>query len=200
MESPFASLQDLQRPDAARALSRKLGTDERATGDAIAAALPTLISALQRNATDPDGARALSGALSRDHDGSVLTDLLGSLAGGATRDGGNILEHVLGSRRAGVEQRLGRRTGLDASSMGQILATLAPLVLGALGKSQRQQGWDPGGLADALGGERVRAEKAAPGGLGPFERMLDMDGDGDVTDDVARIGGQLLGGLFGGRR
>ena len=38
----------------------ELGADERATGDAISAALPVLIGALSRNASQPDGARALS--------------------------------------------------------------------------------------------------------------------------------------------
>jgi hypothetical protein len=36
--------------------------------------------------------------------------------------------------------------------------------------------------------------------LRPLERLLDADGDGDVMDDVAKIGGGLLGRLFGGRR
>lgn len=29
--------------------------------------------------------------------------------------------------------------------------------------------------------------------------MLDSDGDGSVTDDLAKLGGGLLGGLFGGK-
>lgn len=29
--------------------------------------------------------------------------------------------------------------------------------------------------------------------------MLDSDGDGIVTDDLAKLGGGLLGGLFGGK-
>jgi len=29
--------------------------------------------------------------------------------------------------------------------------------------------------------------------------LLDSDGDGSVTDDLAKLGGSLLGGLFGGK-
>jgi len=32
-----------------------------------------------------------------------------------------------------------------------------------------------------------------------LSQILDADGDGDVTDDVARMGVSMLGKLFGGR-
>jgi hypothetical protein len=65
---------------------------------------------------------------------------------------------------------------------------LAPLVMGALGKAQRERGLDPGGLAGMLGGEQQRAADAAPGVMGMLGKFLDRDGDGSVLDD---IGGML---------
>ena len=77
-----------------------------------------------------------------------------------------------------------------------IFLALAPLVMGALGRAQRQGNWDADGLARELGAERSRAEEAAPGSFGIFEKLLDADDDGEIGDDVARIGTQLLGNLF----
>ena len=65
-----------------------------------------LVGALARNAQDPSKAGALSNALSRDHDGSVLDDVAGYLGRGDDADGDGILGHVLGGK-----QQIGRRPG-----------------------------------------------------------------------------------------
>ncbi len=184
---------------AIKQISQQLGTDPSTASKAVAGALPMIVSALARNASKPGGADALHKALEKDHDGSVL-DNIGSLLGGSQGGAGNaILRHVLGGQRNTVESGLGRATGLSAGSTGQLLSMLAPLVMGALGKQQRQGGLDSGGLADLLGGERRRVEKADPGVAGMLTSFLDADGDGKISDDVAKMGVGLLGKLFSGR-
>ena len=70
--------------DTHRQLGVLVGADENQAGAALSAALPMLLSGLARNAQEPAGANALLGALSRDHDGSVLDDVdAGDLAGAA---------------------------------------------------------------------------------------------------------------------
>ena len=44
--------------------------------------------------------------------------------------------------------------------------------------------------------ERNRAEETVPGSIGLFEELLDADHDGEIGDDVTRLGAQLLGSLF----
>ena len=61
--------------DTTKQISRSLGTDETATGNALAAILPILVGALSRNASSPDGAAALTRALGKDHDGASLAIL-----------------------------------------------------------------------------------------------------------------------------
>jgi hypothetical protein len=196
MNSIFEGLADLQSPEAARTLSRELGTDEAATQNALAAALPALLGALSRSGTSPDGARSLLVALDRDHDGSVLDDLLGALGGKRSGSAEEILGHLLGARRGAVESQIGRQSGLDPASVGKILAAVAPLVMGALGRARRQGNWDADGLSRELGAERARAEEAVPGSFGIFEKLLDADGDGEIGDDVTRVGTQLIASLF----
>jgi hypothetical protein len=106
------------------------------------------------------------------------------------------LRHVLGAKRPAVESGLSRSTGLDAGSIGKLLTMLAPMVLGALGQTQRKQNLDPGGLASILAGERRNLEKMAPQGGGALASFLDSDGDGQIADDVANIGASLLKGFL----
>ena len=177
--------------DAVNQISKQLGTDPTTTQTAIAAALPMLVGALARNAQDPGKAGALANALGR-HDGSVLDDVAGYLGrGGDTDDGDGILGHVLGGRKETVQTGLGRAAGLDPAKAGTLLAMLAPLVMGALGKAQREKGLDTGGLAGMLGGEQQRATDAAPGVMGMLTSLLDRDRDGSVMDDIGAMLGKL---------
>lgn len=188
--------------DALGQIARQLGTDERTAQTAVASALPVLLGALSKNAAKPEGAAALLGALQRDHDGSILDNLGGALSDPDALSGlgGGILKHVLGGQRPHVESGLSEASGLDGASMAKLLAMLAPLVMGALGKTQRQKGFDISDLAGMLAGERRQAKATMPAGLGGvLGSFLDADGDGDVTDDVARMGAGLLGKLFGGK-
>jgi len=187
--------------DAIRQISQQVGADEGAVSKAVSSGLPLLVSALARNSSDQGGASALLGALDRDHDGSVLDDVMGFLGGGgASSAGAPILKHVLGgNRQAGAETAIGKMSGLDGQTVSQILAMLAPMVLGALGRQRQQKGLDAGGLADLLGTEHRRAEKKAPEAMGLVGQLLDSDGDGQIADDLARLGTGLLGKFLGGR-
>jgi hypothetical protein len=176
--------------DAVNQISSRLGTDPANTRTAIAAALPMLVGALARNAQDPGKAGALANALGR-HDGSVLDDVAGYLGRGDTGDGDGILGHVLGGKKETVQTGLGQAAGLDPAKAGTLLAMLAPLVMGALGKAQREKGLDTGGLAGMLGSEQQRAADAAPGVMGMLSSFLDRDHDGSVMDDIGGMLGKL---------
>lgn len=145
-------------------ISEQLGVDKNKTQQAITVALPLLIGALNRNASTSDGAQALTGALQRDHDGSILEDLLGNLSKKKTVDDGSaILGHVSGDKRSGLEQNISRTSGLDPETTGKLLSMLAPVVLGVLGQIRNKQSMEPLGVASLLQNERKTAETAVPG-------------------------------------
>jgi hypothetical protein len=190
------SLLDLvqQRLDgqAVNHISRKLDTDPGTTSNAIDAALPLLLSAVARNSADGQQAQSLARAVSEDHDGSILEDVPGYLNRADTGPGAGILRHVLGRRQQAVQSGLSQTTGLDAGKTGQLLAMLAPLVMGALGRTKQQRGLDSGGLSTLLAGEQEQLKESAPGVMGALSRFLDQDNDGSVMDDV----GGMLGKAF----
>jgi hypothetical protein len=173
-------------------ISSKIGADQGTTSRAVSLAVPLLISALARNASTPSGANALNQAIAKDHDGSVLDDLNGFIANSESANGAGILGHVLGEQRNSVENGLAQTAGLDPGSAGKLLETVAPLVLGALGRTQQQQGLDASGLSDFLGGQHQQASAAAPDLMGMLGGLLDSNKDGSVLDDVGRIAGKLF--------
>jgi hypothetical protein len=133
-------------------IAARIGADPGQTRQAIALALPTLLAGLQQQTASGTG---LQQAVQQDHDGSILDDIAGYIQGTAnlgprTTDGEGILEHVLGSRQPDVQRTLSSQTGLNMSSIMQLLPLLAPIVMGMLGRQARTQssGGGSGGLGD----------------------------------------------------
>ncbi len=195
MSSLFDMLADITGQENS-SLAGAIGADEGSTRNAVQAALPLILGALQRNASNQQGAESLQGALDRDHDGSIL-DHLGDLIGDpSTSSGDGILRHALGGRRQAVEQGVGRASGLDASQVTRLMTTLAPMVMGMLGKAKREQNLDAGGLSGMLTNERRAVEAASPDLASLAGRLIDTDGDGLDLGDITKVGGSLLSGLF----
>jgi len=198
-------------------LGAQIGATRAQTQRAVETSLPLLMGALQRNATAPDGASALAGALDRDHDGSILDDVAGFFGKSATNSDLRSLDHIFGGRRGSIENAVARSSGLDGGQVMQLLAQLAPLVLGALararGAAAGARADSGGGLGDLLGGAMGRMQDSNPGLGGLLGGLLDSDGDGSIVDDLLEKGlgggdrsgaggglGGLLGGLLGGGR
>lgn len=172
-------------------ISNALGLKEDQVGQVVSGALPALMGAFSRNAGSQSGADALFGALAGKHSGGILGNVVGALAGGENADAG-ILRHAFGAKQGSVEQALSQSSGIDITSVGKILAMVAPLVMGSLGKAQREQGLDAAGTAAMVQHERQAAEKQAPQAMDMLSRLLDSDGDGSAMDDVAELGSSLL--------
>lgn len=188
-------------------ISQQLGLGQTQTAGAIAAALPMLIGALGRNASQPQGAEALFGALQRDHAGGGmgLGDLLGAVLGGQQSrqtDGAGMLGHIFGSRQPQAEQAIGQATGLGSDKANTLLKVLAPLVLAYLAKrffdnrraGAAQQSASPQALGDLLGQERRQISQQGGLGGGLLGAVLDRDGDGDVDiGDIFKAGMGMMG-------
>jgi hypothetical protein len=179
-------------------MSQAIGADQDITQKALGAALPLLLGALAKNAGNRDGADALHRAVAKDHDGSILQDLDGYVGRPDTQTGDGILGHVFGAKRPAVEAGISKASGLDTKGVATMMASLAPLVMGMLGQAQRKQNLDASGLAQMLQVEQRQAATSAPA-LGGLARLLDSDNDGQITDDLAKMGSKLLGGLFSKR-
>jgi hypothetical protein len=178
-------------------IGQQLGLAPEQVQGAVGAALPLLLGALGRNASQPQGAEALLGALQRDHAGLDLGSVLGSVLGGGGQ-GAEILGHVFGNRQNNAAQGLGAATGLGGSQANTLLKLLAPIVLAYLARRLFSQGNATSqGLGQVLGQEHQQIRQQGGLGGGLLGAVLDRDGDGD-TDFSDLIG--LAGSALGGRR
>jgi len=184
-------------PNQVGRIAAQLGVAPDQAEQAIRQAVPLLVGGLAGNARSDSGAMALHRALG-DHAGFDLGSVLGSVLGGGG-DGGAILGHVFGDRLGRAEQGLGRSSGLGTQGAGQLLAMLAPIILGMLGKRTREQSLDAGGLGGMLGRELQNFGLGGgnAGGGDLLTSMLDQDGDGQLgLGDLLKVGA----GMFGNRR
>jgi hypothetical protein len=209
-------------PSVLSQVGSKVGATPQQTQAVVAAALPLLVAALAKNASQPGGATALAAAVERDHTPN-LADQLGPLAGALLGGGGGglgallgaaagamgggsssapmpkalkgdkILGHVLGDQRGAATQRVAAASGVDASTVAALLPVLAPVVMSALGTQKKEAGLDATGLASFLQGQASQLG-TGPGPAGGTPGL--------GADDLMKIGGALaqsgvLGKLFG---
>lgn len=190
--------------------SQETHQPEDKTAQVVQMALPLLMGAMKRNASTPQGAAGLMGALDNKHDGSILDNLGGFFEGGISEeqkiDSLGILGHVLGGSQDNVVGALSKKSGMDSSSVMKILQVAAPIILGYLGRQKKQQNVsDQSGIEGLLGGMLGGGRKQQRKQQSMIETLLDGDGDGSIVDDIAGMvlsgnkkKGGFLGGLFGG--
>ncbi len=189
-------------------VSGQTGQSQDKTAGVLSMALPVLMGAMKRNASTPEGASGLMGALSGKHSGGILDNLGGFFGGGVDKsdmdDGQGILGHLLGGKQDNVQNAIGQKTGMDSGSVAQILKIAAPILMGFIGKQSQSTGSDSSGIGNLLGGLLGGQQKEQS----LIESLIDGDGDGSILDDLAGMAlgsgnkssggiGGLLGGLFG---
>ena len=172
-------------------MSQALGEDESTTSNAVQAALPLLLGAMAQNSSSAEGNSSLLSALDNDHDGSILNDLGGFLGGYESGPGGGILGHIFGDKLGAAQNTVSRTSGMDLGRVVSLLMMLAPIVMGALGKTRRQGEVDENSLPDMLGGASRQAASNSP--LSDIlSQMLDSNRDGSSIDDILKMAGGLL--------
>lgn len=196
------SLEDLlgqqQGNQTTNQLSQMLGANPTVTQSAIQMALPMILSGLARNAAQPQGAEDLSNALEQDHSGGGILGNLGDYlnnpnsATAANDDGIGILGHIFGQNQGAVAQQVSRNSGLDVGQVAQLLITLAPIVMGYLGRQKQQQSLDAGGLSNMLNQQQQQMQSSGNPMMDMVSNMMDSNQDGSSMDDIASLAANYL--------
>ncbi len=177
-------------------IAQQIGGNKQQTSTAVSAALPMIIQALNRNASNEQGAESLFNAVAKDHDGSVLNDIAGVVGNFQSGPGAGILKHLLGSKQNNAASMLANMSGLNSQSAENLLQILAPIVMGQLGKQKQNAGLDIGGLVNLLANNTDQQQKRNPQAASFLNKFLDQDNDGNIQDDLANFGLKALGSLF----
>ena len=185
-------LNSLQDKQTVNQLTKSVGADSAQVKKAVELGLPMLMQAMSNNVKTPQGAADLAKALDQ-HKEDPVDDVLGFLNGADINDGKKILGHVFNQKTQTVEKNLAAQTGMSSSQVEKLLAQLAPVVLGALGKEKNQKGIDANGLTSMLPMiTKLLGSGSRDDVLGIASKLSDADGDGDIMDDVSK----MLGGFF----
>ena len=196
-------------------IAQKLGISASQASSAISTALPLLLGAMGHNASQPQGAQALYGALQSDHAGQDIGSVLGSVLGGGGQ-GEQILGHVFGSHQPRAAEAVGQTTGIGQDKAHMLLRWLAPVAMAYVAKrmfDHRQAGANagtpsasaptpaagatsssPGELSKVLAPEAQHAEQ---GGL--LGAVLGHAGSGGLGD-LLKAGSSLFGGALSGNQ
>ena len=188
-------------------LSDHIGAAPEQTAQATSGIFATLLGGLANNASNEGGLSSLSAALDRNHDGSVMDDLMGMLGGmmqggsqnSPATNGVGILGHILGDRQEAAASQIGQSSGLSMSQVMKLMPILAPIVMNVLGKAKSSGGLDLGGLASVLMGSAQSAQQQSGMGdlIGSVLGSVLGGGQPQAQGQPQQSGG-LLGGLLGG--
>lgn len=165
----------------------------------LAVAAPLVISYLRKKSQeDPNEAEALNNALDKDHDGSILDNPAQVEA--RVQEGGSILDHIFGGHKTQVENQLSQNTGISMDKIGPVLAMLAPLIMGYIGKEKQSSGVNSGGgLGDLLGGILGGAQNQAQAEpSNPLNDILGSVLGGGSQQSSGNPLNDILGSVLGG--
>lgn len=163
----------------------------------LAVAAPLIISYLRNKSQDAKEAEALNNALDKDHDGSILND--SSQLEARESEGGSILGHIFGGDKQNVENQLSQNTGISIDKIGPVLAMLAPVIMGYIGKEKQQSNVGAGGLGDLLGGILGNASNQAQAQQSsPLNDILGSVLGGGQSQSSGNPLNDILGNFLGG--
>jgi OmpA-OmpF porin, OOP family len=157
-------------PDVVRNASSMTGESETATRQAMQGGVAGMFAGLTNMASTSDGASTLGNLVREPFVGKFLNNVSSSFSGGSETNslinsGQGLLGRVFGDRTSGVTDAIARSSGISSSSSGKLMAMLAPLALGVLGKHAAARGLSPTGMANSLMEQREEFAAAAPAGL-----------------------------------
>ena len=157
-----------------------VGLEKSKTNSAIEAAIPVLLGGLMKKASTPSGASELSNIFKKQDAEPSILDNLGSLvSGGASSKllgmGSSLLPMLLGSSQASIVSVLMKLLGIGDKGVLGLLGSLAPIVMGVVGKQAKSAGgFDPGVLTNLLGGQNNFLSSALPNELKGVMGLADL--------------------------
>jgi hypothetical protein len=156
-------------------MANQFGLGQNEARDAMASMLPALTEGLKRNVSNSrNGVDDLLAVLSGGGHARYV-DQPEALSEQRTKeDGENILGHILGTKEVSrqVAGKASGKTGIDPATLKSMLPVLATVVMGAL--SKKTAGVSGNTTADTL------------------TSLIDLDGDGAVTDDLLEFARKLF--------
>ncbi len=124
--------------DSVDGVSERTGSSGSDVSKVLAKALPALLDGANDQAKGKKTSKGFASALS-DHAKDDTSDLSGFLGNVDMEDGAKILGHLLGSKEEDKVNEIAEDSGMDASTVLEILSTASPLLLSLLGQQTEEE-------------------------------------------------------------
>ena len=114
-----------------------------------------------------------------------MEDLQSFLGSMDLQDGQKMLGHILGGKKNQVESSISKSSGLSSSQVTGLLAMLAPVLIGMLGKKKKEENISKDSLPDLTGSlGKILSGGSGNGLMDMAKNILDKDQDGSFVDDL----------------
>ena len=165
-------------PDVVKNASSLVGEPESSTHRALQGAVPAMLGGLVNVSSTQEGASSLAGMI---RDGGFAAALEnpaalfsgGSMTSGMMSVGQSLIGKIFGNRASSVTEAVASSSGVKSSSVSSLMALLAPLTLGVVGKIAGSQGLNAAGISNLLQGQKRDIASAVPPGL---SQVVDIGG------------------------
>lgn len=163
-----ALLSTILSNDSISGIAAQAGVKEKDAKNVLGSALPLLLNGAQAQSNDETTAESFANALSQHAqvDTSSISSFMKNID---IKDGAKIISHLLGSAEQDQTAEVAQRAGVSTAATGNILASVAPLLMSLIGQQTASDSNNGSGVASLMGS---------------------LLGGGDVTN--------LIGGLLGG--
>ncbi len=132
-------------------LANQHGIDKSVASNAVDSAVNTLLNGLHKNVQTTDGATALDNTLASKHAGGSVPDTAAAAAGSfIQQEGAKILGHIFGGQTNEAATKVAKNSGVKTGIAESILSSVAPLILGQLGKAKQSGNLDAQGVVNML--------------------------------------------------
>jgi len=183
-------LQQFGSPVALEKLASMTGLSRTDLEKAVKGGVPAILGVLLKLAGSQAGLGQLTGMLDKVQGlkPEVLEETIGGLDEAKVEKGASVLGSLLSGKGLAIAMLLAKVLGIDAKSIGKLLKTLAPLILGLLANQWKQRGGSPADLSRLLEEQKPNIEAALPKGLS----LADIPDLGDVAGAGSSLLKRLL--------
>ena len=168
MSSLLDFLKDQISPEVVRGLASNLGESTDSVQQALQTGSTAMLTTLASKAHDQGFLSQIMNLISNLGSRSAM----GAAAGGgssvtstASQAGSTFLNMLFGGNLSATQDKIAEVSGMRSSSVGTILASAAPMVLGALASKISTEGLTASGLGSMLSAELPRLRSLLPSGF-----------------------------------
>jgi outer membrane protein OmpA-like peptidoglycan-associated protein len=183
--SLLGTIEEYLSADIVQRAAAFLGETPANTEKAVQSGVPAVLGGLIQQASTTDGAEGLLALVNKATQSTAGAGLTGLLSSGASMEeaaetGQSLLVSVFGGKLSAIADLIASSSGIKSSSASSLLAMLAPLVLGIVGREAATRGGGVSGLMSLLMSQKSEVMSFLPSGLSSLVAGLGVLGAGGL--------------------